>query len=323
LEAIKITVIIPVKNGAATLEKCLHSIAAQTVAANTEIIVLDSMSTDSSRTIALKYGTKIIDIPERSFDHGLTRNIGVQHAAGSLIFFTVQDAWMAENNMLEKMAAHFKDSAIMGVVGHQAVPHEKDKNPLVWYRPCSPAVITIKQVQHKTAFDQLSAGEQQSMMAWDDVVAMYRKDGLIQQPFVKTAFAEDWIWSYQALLKGWKLVHDSSLIVYHYHHQAYHYAFRLIYTVNYHFYKFFKFKPSLPAVVIPTVEAVYHLLKNNNISFKEKIYWIRHNCAAMLAAFFSTANFLVRFKLHGEAGIEHGFLKYCSNIPQGKQHDLL
>lgn len=314
-----ITVIIPVKNGAFTLEKCLQSISKQTIFPETEIIILDSNSKDASKQIASCFGAKIVDVKEDEFDHGLTRNVGVQHAKGELVYFTVQDAWIAEHNMLEKMSQHFEDNKVMAVVGHQAVPHERDKNPLLWYQPFSKPSVSVKQITNRKEYDLLSSDEQKSLIAWDDVVAMYRKKALEAQPFVKTAFAEDWIWSYHALLKGWKLLRDPSLIVYHYHHQYYSYAFKLIYTVNYHFYKFFGFKPTLPHLIKPIVQATYNLFRNNQITFNEKLYWIGYNLLAKLGDYFSTANFLVRLKLFGEKSIERGFVKYCSKTPQGKQ----
>lgn len=318
MEAIQITVVIPVKNGAATLEKCLHGIAGQTLAANIQLIILDSMSTDSSRAIGLKYGAKIIGIPEGSFDHGLTRNIGVQHATGKLVFFTVQDAWIAKEDMLEVMARHFDDMRVMGVTGHQAVPHERDKNPVLWYKPYSVPEVKERMVTDIDKFRKISSHEQKSLIAWDDVVAMYRKEALIELPFIETEFAEDWVWSYNALLKGWKLLYDPSLIVYHYHHQSFRYAFNLAYTYNYHFYKFFGYKPKLPLTIKPVAEAGYHLLKNKSLSLKEKISWIIHNTGYRLANYISTINFLLRLK-RGQKSIEKGYIKYCKAIPQGKQ----
>lgn len=277
------------------------------------------MSTDDSRDIARSYGAKIIDIPDGTFNHGLTRNIGILHATGDLVYFTVQDAWIASGDMLEKMAKHFESAEVMAVAGHQAVPHEKDKNPFVWYRPYSKPGITEKVVTNNVDFLKMPADKQQSLVAWDDVVAMYRKVALLQQPFVETEFAEDWIWSYQALQKGWKLLHDSSLVVYHYHHQSYQYVFNTAYTINYHFYKFFRYKPSLPAFLMPVSRAVYHLLKNRQLSIKEKLYWIMHNIFGRLALYISTIDFLVRLKTRGNKGIEKGYAEYCKSIPQGQQ----
>lgn len=276
------------------------------------------MSTDNSLEIAGKFNARIIDIPEGTFDHGLTRNIGVENASGALVYLTVQDAWMGSDDMLERMAAHFNDKEVQAVVGHQAIPHEKDKNPFLWYRPYSAPEVTEKVVTDIDEFNNLPTDKQQSLVAWDDVVAMYRKSALMQQPFVQTEYAEDWIWSYNALQRGWKLLHDSSLVVYHYHHQNFSYVFTSVYTANFHFYKFFKYKPTLPSVLIPTIRSIYHLMKNKRLSFNEKMYWSFHNWSGRVATFFSTLDFLTRLKAGGEKGIEKGYSKYCKAIPQGR-----
>lgn len=277
------------------------------------------MSTDGSREIAKFYTSKIIDIPIESFDHGLSRNIGVQNATGELIFFTVQDAWLFKNDFIEKMASHFDDLTVKAVVGHQAVPHDQDKDPLLWHRPISAPSVTERIVYDKTLFLNLNQQKQQELIAWDNVVAMYRKEALIEQPFVQTAFAEDWIWSYQALLRGWKLLHDSSLVIYHYHHQSYKYAFKLRYTVNYHFYKFFGYTPVIPKLFIPIIKAFYHLLKNQRLSIGQKLYWFSYNIGVKLGDYISTLNFLFRLKYFGNLSIRKGFEKYCKQIPQGSQ----
>ncbi|MDP4285494.1 MAG: glycosyltransferase family 2 protein [Bacteroidota bacterium] len=315
----KVSVIIPVKNGAATLARCLQSITSQSIAAEIEIIILDSMSTDESREIALQYGAIIIDIPGNSFNHGLTRNLGVKYATGDLIYLTVQDASIAEVEMLGKMATHFDDKEVMGVVGHQAVPHEKDKNPLLWFKRFSKPEITIRQVQNATEFEKLPVAAQQKLVAWDNVVAMYRKTALLQQPFVATEFAEDWIWSEQALRRGWKLIHDANIVAWHYHHRGFSYAFRVAYAMNYHFYQFLGYRPAVPAFLSPMLKATYHIFKNPVLGLKEKCYWAFHNYAGISGTFFSHINFLWRLQTGSVKSVEKGYKKYCKDIPQGKQ----
>ena len=315
----KVSVIIPVRNGEATLERCLSILRKQTITNLMEIIILDSMSTDRSREIASQYGTSILDIPEGTFNHGLTRNMGVKYATGDLVFFTVQDAWLSENDMLEKMAKHFEDVKIMGVTGHQAVPHEKDKNPMLWYQRFSEPEITVREVNDIQKFNNAGQDSQQTLIAWDDVVAMYRRSALVQQPFFETQFAEDWIWSRDALLRGWRLIYDPSLIVYHYHHSGYHYAYKVAFAVNYHFYKFFNFKPGIPEIFLPMAKATYHLSKNPRLSFREKLYWIFHNYSIREGTFNSHLNFLFHHYFGGIKSVEKRYHKVCKKIPQGEQ----
>jgi rhamnosyltransferase len=315
----KISVVIPVKNGAATLKRCLDSLRGQTIGKELEIIVLDSMSTDASAEIAASYGSTIIAVVDGSFDHGLTRNIGVAHSSGELVYLTVQDAWISGNDLLERMAGHFSDTAVIAVVGHQAVPHEKDKNPVEWYRPVSEPGVTEKRVSNQAAFLNMPQKEQQSLVSWDNVVAMYRRSALLEQPFEKTAFAEDWIWTYQALQRGWKLLHDSSIVVYHYHHHTFDYSFRTSYTIHYHFYKFFGYVPSLGLSLMQPFRVSYNVAKNKSLKPAEKLYWIGHNCLKNIAKILSILNFLIRLKIGGKDAVEGGYIKYCNRIPQGRQ----
>lgn len=313
-----VSIVIPVKNGAGTLQRCLDSMRNQ-ITPPGEIIIINSESSDNSKEVALKFDAQVIDISESEFDHGLTRNLGIAHCSGDLIFFTVQDAWIADNDMLEKMAAHFQDPQVMAVTGHQAVPHEMDKNPMRWYRRYSEHAVDVRQLTDVEAFKNLSQSAQQKLIAWDNVVAMYRKSALIELPFVQTEMSEDWMWSYQALLKGWKLIRDSSLVVYHYHHATIEYNFRTAYSINYHFYKFFGFKPQLPPVIKPNIKAAYHLFRNKELTFRKKLYWSLHNLMSGIATWFSNFDFLRVLKLQGEKGIEKAYKKYCRQIPQGKQ----
>lgn len=317
---ITLTVVIPVKNGSSTLERCLQSIRNQT-SPPAEIIVIDSGSSDNSKEIAAGFGCKVLPVSQDSFDHGLTRNFGVQHAKGDLIYLTVQDAYIPVQDMLEKMTKHFDDSEVAAVSGHQAVPHEKDKNPFRWHHPYSRPEVSVRQVGDAEGFRSMPQDVQQKLVAWDNVVAMYRKNALTELPFVQTEMSEDWVWSYQALQKGWKLLRDPSLVVYHYHHHTPRYVFAVTWSVNYHFYKFFGYRPVLPAVIKPMLRAAYHLFRNKEISLRERMYWTGHNFLARMSEWYSDLNFLCRMKMSGRKSIEKGYQKYCRQILQGKQKE--
>lgn len=322
MELKKISCVIPVKNGEATLERCLQGLRNQTIGKELEIIILDSMSTDKSREIAGKYNCIIADVPVGTFNHGLTRNIGAKIASGDLLFYTVQDAWLAENTMLEKMIIHFENEQIMGVSGHQAVPHEKDKNPMLWYKRFSEPEVQLREIRDIEKFKNSKQAVQQSLIAWDDVVAMYRKTALMQQPFVDTQFAEDWIWSRDALLRGWKLIYDPSLVVYHYHHSNYSYAYKVAFAVNYHFYKYFNFKPGVPDLLMPMAKTIYYLGKQPELKLKEKLYWVYHNLQSRSGTFNSHVNFLVHNYFGGFESVEKRYHKVCRKIPQGNQKQV-
>ncbi|NJN27817.1 MAG: glycosyltransferase family 2 protein [Cyclobacteriaceae bacterium] len=179
-----ISVVIPVKNGAETLDACLYGIASQKVGADIEVIVIDSGSTDNSLDIIRKYPKpKIISIDPASFNHGLTRNLGVAHANGDFVVMTVQDAVPADEHWLAKMLRHFDDPNVAGVCGQQVVPHHKDKNPHLWFRPMSQPSIRKVHFNTQEEYDLLLSEEKKQACSWDDVNSMYRREALLKMPF--------------------------------------------------------------------------------------------------------------------------------------------
>lgn len=315
--SIKISVVIPVKNGRETLDQCLAAIKAQSIR-NIEIIILDSDSKDNSKEIALSYGAKIIDVPPGTFNHGLTRNIGANLASGNFLFYSVQDAQLAENGMLERMVNHFQDETVMGVVGHQAIPWgDADKNPAYWFKRYSEPEINERYFP-EDHFKVLTQNQQFAQSGWDNVVAMYRRSALISTPFKETNFAEDWIWANVALKAGYKLLSDPSVVVYHYHHLDFGYRFKTQFTVNYHFYKHFNQLPAVPLSPLKFMRATYTIIKRKAVPLVKKPYWIVHNMGINLADFFSNLSFRALLFLGGNKLLDWGHEFFCSKVPQGK-----
>jgi rhamnosyltransferase len=312
----KLSVIIPVKNGESTLEKCLSAINKQTIPA--EIIVLDTCSTDKSVEIAIKHNARVINIPEGTFNHGLTRNIGVKHTSNELLYFTVQDAYLVEDKQLEKMAAHFQDVELQAVVGMQAIPNDPNKNPARWFKRISEPVTAYWHFRNGT-FSKLSLKEQlQSFASWDDVNAMYRRSALEAIPFIETDFAEDKFWAKDALQAGYKIAFDPSLVVYHYHHYDFKYAFKVEYILNYAYYKNWKIFPALPPFIKPLLALFYKIWKNRTISFSKKMYWTFHSLSGSAGSLLADLTFIVIGKFFGEKALRRSFNFFCKAVPQGK-----
>ena len=125
-----ISVVIPVKDGGADLERCLAGIATQQVDEEVEVVVVDSGSTDGSPDRARAAGARVHEIPAEEFGHGRTRNLGVELARGDLVVFTCagrsmphDDAWLAR-----LAAAARSDADVGGAYGRQ-LPHEDARPP--------------------------------------------------------------------------------------------------------------------------------------------------------------------------------------------------
>jgi glycosyltransferase involved in cell wall biosynthesis len=82
-----VSVIVPTRNSARTLEACLRSIRAQTHQ-RLELVVVDNYSEDGTATIARRLSDSFLSAgPERSTQ----RNVGAARAAGSQVLFVDSD----------------------------------------------------------------------------------------------------------------------------------------------------------------------------------------------------------------------------------------
>lgn len=312
-----ISVIIPVKNGEATIQNCLTSIFKQTVAQKLEVIILDSASTDNTLHFVKKFPVQVFHINPNEFDHGLTRNYGVSLAKGEFVYFTVQDAALADEFVLERMLIHFADKKISAIVGMQATPANSDNDPSIWFKRVSVPKIEVRYFPDG-GFNKLSSQQKYLLSNWDNVNAMYRKQSLINVPFRETSYSEDWFWAFDALSVGMKLIRDPSCVSFHYHHQYFSYTFKVALILNYNHYLFFDVIPKYPNFLKALLFALYRTYKADNIGFTDKFYWSYYNLRKSIASFLSVLCFRLAFSIGNTKGIEKLYKLIIKKVPQGK-----
>ncbi len=114
-----ISVVVPVRNGAAHLGRCLESLdALDWPRERLEIIVVDNASTDDSAAIASSHGARVIAEPQRGVARA--RNAGWRASRGDLIAFTDCDC-IVSPRWLRALAPAFDDAEI-GAAGGRLVP---------------------------------------------------------------------------------------------------------------------------------------------------------------------------------------------------------
>src|SRR4030042_392670 len=121
-----VSIIIPTLNAENYTYTLLSSLRKQLVPS--EIIIIDSSSSDNTVKIAESYGVKTIIIKRENFDHGGTRNLAAKTSSGEIIVFLTQDAIPADAYFIENLIKPLKKSEIALSYGRQ-VPKE-DANPL-------------------------------------------------------------------------------------------------------------------------------------------------------------------------------------------------
>lgn len=106
-----ISVIVPTKNSARTLEACLQSVKAQTYK-HVELVVVDNFSTDTTPEIAQKYADKFFTKgPERSQQ----RNFAVEQASGNCVAIIDSDMKLSPE-VLEQAVAAMGEEGVVGVL---------------------------------------------------------------------------------------------------------------------------------------------------------------------------------------------------------------
>jgi glycosyltransferase involved in cell wall biosynthesis len=96
----KVSVVIPVFNGSATIRQAIESVLAQGYH-NLELIVVDDGSTDGTREIIESYGDRMQQLRQSNAGPAAARNTGVRSASGEyLAFLDADDCWLP--GMLER-----------------------------------------------------------------------------------------------------------------------------------------------------------------------------------------------------------------------------
>ncbi len=281
-----------------------------------EIIVIDSGSVDNTLALLSSYPIRLISIDAGEFNHGDTRNLGVQVSNATYVVMTVQDAEATDEFWLQNLLDGFDEETVAGVCGQQIVPHDPDKNPVDWFRPISPPGRKKYQFTNPDDFNALPDREKQKICSWDNVNAMYRRETLIKLPFPRVDFAEDALWAKNALLAGYAIVYNNAAKVKHYHHETPEYAFKRSFAVFYHFFKMFNVRP-----VVPNNEPVNILrngkllLEEKKIRWMEKWKWLRFNYSHRRAVRHAAKAFYSALA-KGESELDRNYAEYCNLPPQ-------
>lgn len=115
----ELSFVIPVRNDAEHLRRCLESIRLATEGVATEVIVIDNGSSDHSRHVAMEAGAIVLDMPGKRVAE--LRNHGASHARGELLAFVDADHELAPGWAAAGIAA-LRDRAVTGAGAQYHAP---------------------------------------------------------------------------------------------------------------------------------------------------------------------------------------------------------
>jgi len=113
-----ISVVIPVLNAEPYLPALFEALEAQVPAPPSEVILVDSGSTDRTREIAAGVSSvRVVDVAK--FSHGRARNIGVQAAVGDIVVLMTQDAAPRDDGWLSALVAPLGQNNVVATCSRQ------------------------------------------------------------------------------------------------------------------------------------------------------------------------------------------------------------
>ena len=101
----RVSVIIPTRNSAEALRRCLQSVKAQSHPVD-EIVVVDAFSSDNTREIALELGGKVV---LASGTQAAARNVGLASSQGEYVLFLDSDQQLEESVVEDCISKSVRD----------------------------------------------------------------------------------------------------------------------------------------------------------------------------------------------------------------------
>lgn len=221
--AMKLSVVIPVKNGGALLREVIAAVWSQRVSGTLELVVVDSGSTDGSRQWLAEEQRReprlhVLDIQPGEFNHGRTRNLGIRASSGEGVALLTQDATPVGTQWLDRLAGQvFAAPDIAGATGRQ-LPYPDA--PLCVRRELIShfeRVATYPRVFRASEGDWTDEAYRQMGHFFSNNNTLLRRSAWETVPFPEAEFGEDQRWAEAALAQGWAKAYAEDAVVLHSH----------------------------------------------------------------------------------------------------------
>ena len=245
-----VSIVIPTRNGMATLPALIDAVRGQRFDAPIEIVAVDSSSTDGTGELLQRRADRVVVIPAEEFNHGLTRNLGVDHAQAELVVLMVQDALPASDRWLAHLVEPLEaDCSLAGTFARQR-PQPGASAITRYYLE---RAIAGREEPHTMAIDRsnltaLPPLDRLALCTFDNVCSCIRRSIWRDHPFRATAIAEDLEWARDVLMAGYRLAYTPQAVVTHSHDRSARYEFARTYLLHRRLFELFEVRtiPTLP-----------------------------------------------------------------------------
>jgi O-antigen biosynthesis protein len=214
------SVVIPTYNAGPDFKKVMERLGDQQTAFKYEILVIDSGSSDETLDIIRSCNVGLIEIPNKEFQHGRTRNLGIRESSGHYVALITQDATPCDNSWLENLIAGFSISPrVAGVIGrHKAYPEHgpfvaRDLDEMFQrfaeFGPLYSLETGLPSFVHRSTIEW-----QMIMQFYSDNNSAISRDVWKLLPYPDVDWGEDQVWSWEMLKAGFSkaYMHDAAVL---------------------------------------------------------------------------------------------------------------
>lgn len=205
-----VNIVIPTLNGQDYLEDLLPSLKTQSI--ESYPIIVDSSSADATSKLANQYEARVLTVSRNDFNHGKTRNLGINQTENDIVVLLTQDALPADEYCLENLIKPLEDPQIVASFGRQipqsdASPTEKFTRLFNYQEtPIVKGKEVLQDLGIKTFFfsnvcSAIKTKEFKELGGFPENIIMF----------------EDLIFAAKAILKGYKIAYVPEAKVWHSH----------------------------------------------------------------------------------------------------------
>lgn len=265
----RVSIVIPTRNGVATLPALLDAIWRQRGVGKVETVVVDSGSTDGTLELLKGKVTHLIPVLPHTFDHGLTRNLGIMQASGEFVVMLVQDAVPESDTWLAALTAPLMaDERVAGTFARQkpapGASGTARRSLKRWVASGERALTQT--VTNQRELDLLTPMQRLNRCAFDNVCSCIRRSVWIQHPFRAAPIAEDLQWAHEVLLAGYTLAFVPDAVVLHSHERSPLYEFKRTRELHRRLFELFE---------LETIPSVPHLCRSIATTFLAHLWYER------------------------------------------------
>ncbi|EST12665.1 glycosyltransferase family 2 protein [Sporolactobacillus laevolacticus] len=225
----KISFVIPVYNPGQCIKKLISCIKRFSLTHDIEIIVIDSSSNDGSTDFLVKDDSiNYLKIKKIEFNHGGTRNMGLNVSSGEFIFFITQDIVIPDVQNLGNLLKPLLNNSKVGVAYGRQLPKKNADFFGVSARKINyPSVSRIKSIK---SVDKLGI----KTIFVSDSFAAYRRSALIEIGGFPTDIImnEDQYVGAKLIKNEWLIAYEADACVYHSHNYTHSQEFKRYFDIG-------------------------------------------------------------------------------------------